>query len=277
MGSAVRLSYQVFSEQIEEGRRHLRMEASEDVVAVAANDLRQFGILVCDNLRHFYKRPPWLIAGQQLVPARFRLQKLPPNLADPYGEVDMAVQLSWGWHQKPFVVQQCCKREEDRLHLKAVFLQSYLQWRSPLINRQASEGTALVTPGGRACQGVGDVSQGASALSSRSTSSALLATVVTSSWMTILPLPFLPWRCHSGEGVVGAETWPPYEALVRITASLTRNCRALDQWLPPDSLRRCLSVLSDCIIPSRTSQISSSRYLPRYLLAGWHQFTEPVV
>ena len=42
-------SYQVSSEQIEERRRHLRKEASEDVVAVAANDLRQFGILVCDN------------------------------------------------------------------------------------------------------------------------------------------------------------------------------------------------------------------------------------
>ena len=87
-------SYQVFSEQIEERRRHLRKEASGDVVAVAANDLRQFGILVCDNLRHLYKRPPWLIAGQQLVPARFRLQKLPPNLVNPHGEVDMAVQLS---------------------------------------------------------------------------------------------------------------------------------------------------------------------------------------
>ena len=75
----------VSSEQIEEGRRHLRKEASEDVVAVAANDLRQFGILVCDNLRQFYKRLPWLIAGQQLVPARFRLQKLSPNLADYHG------------------------------------------------------------------------------------------------------------------------------------------------------------------------------------------------
>ena len=91
VGSAVRLSHQVSSEQIEERSRHLRKEASEDVMAVAANDLRQFGILLCDNLRHFYKRPSWLIAGQQLVPARFHLQKLPPNLADPHGEVDMAV------------------------------------------------------------------------------------------------------------------------------------------------------------------------------------------
>ena len=72
----------------------MRKEASEDVVAVAANDLRQFGILVCDNLRHFYKRPPWLIADQQLVPALFRLQKLPLTLVNPHGEVDMAVQLS---------------------------------------------------------------------------------------------------------------------------------------------------------------------------------------
>ena len=59
-------------------------------MAFAANDLRQLGILVCDNLRHLYKRHPWLIAGQQLVPARFRLQKLLPNLGDPHGEVDMA-------------------------------------------------------------------------------------------------------------------------------------------------------------------------------------------
>ena len=63
------------------------MEASEDVVAVAANDLHYFGILVCDILRHFYKRPPWLIAGQQLVPALFHIQKLPPTLADPHGEL----------------------------------------------------------------------------------------------------------------------------------------------------------------------------------------------
>ena len=44
------------------------------------------------HLRHLlYKRPPWLIVGQQLVPARFRLQKLLPNLGDPHDEVDMAV------------------------------------------------------------------------------------------------------------------------------------------------------------------------------------------
>ena len=90
-----------------------------------------------------------------------------------------------------------------------------------MINKHASSGTALVTPGGRACQGAGDVSQGASALSSRSTSSALLATAATSCWMTILLLTLLPWRYHSGGGVGGAETWPPYEALVRIVASFT--------------------------------------------------------
>ena len=84
-------SYQVSSEQIEGRRRRLRKDASGDIVAVAANDLRQFGILVCDDLRHLYKCPLWLIAVQQLVPAGFHLQKLPPNLADPHGEVDMAV------------------------------------------------------------------------------------------------------------------------------------------------------------------------------------------
>ena len=52
------------SEQIEERFRHLRKKASEDVVAVIAADLRHFGIPTCEDLRHFYKCSPWLIAGQ---------------------------------------------------------------------------------------------------------------------------------------------------------------------------------------------------------------------
>ena len=83
------------------------------------------------------------------------------------------------------------------------------------------------------------------------------------------------WRsCRDGairaEASAGLKPDHHMRPLVRITASFTRNCRTLDQWLPPDSLRRCLSVLSDCIFWNMTSQISSSRYLPRYLPAGRH-------
>ena len=95
----------------------------------------QFNISVYDYLRHFCVTS-WLIADQQLVPVSFRLRQLPPNLASPHGEVDVFL----------------------------VFLQSYLQRRSPMIDQQAGGGTVLVTPGGRAqsraCQGAGAVSQG---------------------------------------------------------------------------------------------------------------------
>ena len=98
----------------------------------------QFDISVYDYLRHFCVTS-WLIADQQLVHVSFRLRQLPPNLADPHGEVDVFL----------------------------VFLQSYLQRRSPKIDQQAGGGTVLVTPGGRACRG-------ARAVSGR------------------------PWRCHPG-------------------------------------------------------------------------------